>query len=167
LTTVNGCDSILVIDLTILQVDNGVTQNGIVLTANAVGAEYSWFNCATGVDVFGATNQSFTPVYNGTYAVVVLQNGCYDTSACFTVNSADLPDMDFTKFQVYPNPTTGVFTIQGVGLAGKELVILDLNGRSIRNEQLINDESVINISEYHRGVYILKIDESVIRIVLD
>src|SRR5690606_35581255 len=45
-----GCDSILTIDLTILEVDTGVTQIGNTLISNAAEATYAWVDCDNGFE---------------------------------------------------------------------------------------------------------------------
>ena len=168
LTTVYGCDSVLVIQLTILGVDNTVAQNGIVLTANATGAQYQWINCATGVEIWNATNQSFTPIYTGSYAVIVFQNGCYDTSICYTYNNAELLDQaDFKSINVYPNPSNGIFTLEAEELIGQPIGIFDINGRLITEMNISNNKTLIDLSGNQRGVYFIRIEDEMIRIILD
>jgi sugar lactone lactonase YvrE len=76
------------IHVTVNTVDTSVTQSGLTLTANATGAAYVWINCNGRIPVTGAIHQSFTATTQGNYAVIVTQNGCTDTSACFTVDTA-------------------------------------------------------------------------------
>lgn len=76
------CGSIAVV---INTVDTLVTVNNPTLTAHLSGASYQWINCANSTPVAGATNQSFTPVANGSYAVIVTSSGCSDTSSCHFV----------------------------------------------------------------------------------
>ena len=87
------------IHVTVNTVDTSVTQSGLMLTANATGAAYVWINCNGRIPVTGATHQSFTATTQSNYAVIVTQNGCIDTSACFmedtgcniSITGADLP----------------------------------------------------------------------------
>ncbi len=168
LTSVLGCDSILVIDLTILPVDNTVTQNGLTLTSNAVGAQYHWINCNTGAQIFNATNQSFTPIYNGSYAVVVLQNGCYDTSICYTYYTTELLDeKDFSTINIYPNPSNGLFTVQAEGIHDALIDIYDMNGRLILEDILLENKVLIDLSDKEKGVYFIRIEDHMFRLVVD
>jgi len=85
--------------VTVNSVNTGVTQSGFTLTADASGAVYIWINCNGNTAVPGQIYQSFTAGTAGDYAVVVTQNGCSDTSACYTADTichttmsgADLP----------------------------------------------------------------------------
>ncbi|MBL4716057.1 MAG: T9SS type A sorting domain-containing protein, partial [Bacteroidia bacterium] len=63
--------------------------------------------------ILDETNQSFTATTNGNYAVEITQNGCIDTSACNTITGVGIIENDFApSLTVYPNPTTGSFTIE-------------------------------------------------------
>ena len=85
--------------VTVNTVNTSVTQSGATLTATATSATYIWINCNGNIPVQAETNQSYTASISGSYAVVVTQNGCVDTSNCFTANvgcsttitGADLP----------------------------------------------------------------------------
>lgn len=104
-----GCDSLITINLSIIVVDTSVTQSGSTLTANAAGIGYQWVDCASGYSaISGATSQSFTPLESGDYAVVVYQEGCEDTSACYTVTLVNLMENTFeSAISIFPNPTDG------------------------------------------------------------
>ena len=85
--------------VTVITVNTAVTQVGSTLTSGANGAIYQWIDCS-GYDLLaGQTYQCFTATAPGDYAVIVTQDGCLDTSACYTIGSgcgititgADLP----------------------------------------------------------------------------
>ncbi|GAB5538026.1 MAG: hypothetical protein Salg2KO_01290 [Salibacteraceae bacterium] len=81
ITTSKGCDSTITLDLTINDVDTAISKNGLTLTANAGSASYQWLKCEDGyTEIPGATNQSYTVLENGEYAVEVTQNNCIDTT---------------------------------------------------------------------------------------
>jgi len=87
-------------------VDPTATQTGTLLTANASGAEYQWINCATGSDIAGETNQMYTPTETGSYAVIVTEGECSDTSSCYTVDYTGLDELTVNGLEIYPNPVT-------------------------------------------------------------
>ena len=134
LTNVFGCDSVLTIALTINSVDTGVSLSGQILTSSSVGTTYQWINCSTNTPIVGATNQSFTPLVTGDYAVVVSSTDCSDTSACTTVtiSSNSVEETSLNSIYTCPNPVNndltidfGVvverFTIRVTNLAGQEV----------------------------------------------
>ena len=167
------CDSVVTLDLTINTTpDITVTDNSPILTSNAVGASYQWFNCdSVSMAITGETNQSFTATTNGNYAVEVLENGCVDTSACIVVMGIGIIENSFaSNVTVYPNPTLGEFTIDLGGIYGDvQVSINDVNGKLVKQSRT-EQTRLLNVSlDKPAGIYFLKIisaDQSaVIRIV--
>lgn len=110
--TLNGCDSVITIDLTINDVNTAVILNWTTLVSQANGAQYQWLNCDSAyAEIAGATSQLFTPAYNGSYAVEVTKNGCTDTSACMAVSNVGIEEALSHEILVYPNPSTGQVTV--------------------------------------------------------
>jgi len=108
-----GCDSVITINLTINIVDTSITQTGNTLSANANGASYQWLDCNNGYSIIpGKIYQSFTPTANGSYAVEVTENGCVDTSICYSITNIGIHENSFgEQFEFYPNPTSGKMTV--------------------------------------------------------
>ena len=164
-------DSIITINLTIQTINIAVTQTGNILTADETGATYQWLDCLAMTQISGATNESYTATANGDYAVIVSNNGCSDTSVCYTVAGVGIIENDFGNgFLLYPNPTGGNFSIDlGETYNTVTITIMDLNGKLIQQKthsesQLLN----LKIGE-PAGVYLLKIEsgdkKAVIRLV--
>lgn len=109
-----GCDSVLTtLNLTINSVDTSVTQSGNTLTSNASNAAYQWVDCDNGnTPIVGETASSFTSTNSGNFAVEVVQNGCIDTSDCYSITGTGILENSFEKLVVYPNPTSGLLTIE-------------------------------------------------------
>lgn len=84
----SGSDSVLFLDLTIDYVYGFVYQSGSGLTSYDALATYQWLDCNnSSLPIPGATNQNFTGVVPGSYAVVVNKGSCGpDTSACYNLN---------------------------------------------------------------------------------
>ncbi|MEW6467537.1 MAG: SBBP repeat-containing protein, partial [Bacteroidota bacterium] len=108
-----GCDSVMTLNLTIVNVDTSLTLTVPTITSNAAGALYQWVDCNNGfAPLSGEINQSFTPTMNGNYAVIVTQNGCTDTSFCYSFLSVTAQEnQSQTSIMIYPNPTQGSFLI--------------------------------------------------------
>ncbi len=111
----DGCDSIIQVMLTVVNIDKTIIQDSAELSAKETGAgiTYQWIDCNNAnVPIQGADSrvQKFTK--NGRYAVVIEKNGCFDTSACYEVNTLWLETVEANdKFMVSPNPGSGVFEI--------------------------------------------------------
>ncbi len=96
-----GCDSVIVVNLTVADIDTTVTVVGAVLNADPNVSAYQWLDCDGGLPIVGATGQAFTATSNGDYAVILEQNGCIDTSNCHLVNSI----VCHANFGLFPDPT--------------------------------------------------------------
>jgi len=89
-----GCDSIITIDLTINTVNIDVIDLTTQLISQANGASYRWLDCDNAYAVIAGENtQSFTPVFNGSYAVEVADNNCVDTSGCYVISVIGLEEL--------------------------------------------------------------------------
>ena len=111
ISTMAGCDSAMTIHLTVMQADTSLGMMGSVLTANASPAHYQWLDCQSGIIVSGATGRTFKATTNGSYALIVTENGCTDTSACREIGWAGQEENEGGGILVYPNPGRGKVTI--------------------------------------------------------
>jgi len=69
------------------------------LVSAANGASYQWLDCNNNFsEIFGETNQVFSPASNGSYAVEVTALGgvCSDTSTCTTISVIGLDELDYS-----------------------------------------------------------------------
>jgi hypothetical protein len=112
LSNTAGCDSIVTLNLNITQIDANTSLLGETITANAAGATYQWVNCSNNTPIEGETNQSFTPLVSGSYAVIASQNDCEETSDCVNVIITSIDEISANDINLYPNPTNGIFQIQ-------------------------------------------------------
>ncbi len=133
----------------------GVTQNQTTLTANQNGANYQWIDCDINSAIAGANNQSFTATLPGNYAVAITINNCIDTSACIfvLVNTLGVKETAIdNSFTVYPNPTSGQFTIL-LPTENASIVVTNLIGQEILNEQVTQKSKLLQLE--NNGVYIV------------
>ena len=141
---INGCDSVVATSLTVDSVDTSISVSTLTLKANTSNAAYQWINCSNAdAPIAGQINQTFTPTSNGNYAVIVTQNNCTDTSSCHPISFIGIDEFDFAGIvNVYPNPNTGIFTLEYCfdNIKEKTMTIEIFNsiGKSIYQKQLIN-----------------------------
>ena len=157
-----GCDSILTLNLTINTINNGVTQNGTLLTSNATGAAYQWLNCPSYIPIVGATNQSYTAIANGDYAVKVTLGNCTDTSLCTTVSGVGINDFDLSdEIKLYPAPASDVLHIAfEKEMKSLHVQITDLSGQLLYS--LMKDHSkhiAVSVSNLAKGLYFIFISD--------
>jgi len=160
LSNVAGCDSIVTLDLTINTVNDSVTTNGTSLTANASGASYQWVNCESNYSIItGENGQSYTATTNGSYAVIIVQNNCIDTSSCYSVISVNLLNNNFMKTPVlYPSPTAGDISIDLKEIHKNIIInITSLDGKLVSRTDYISVSKVqLNLQE-KPGIYFFEI----------
>jgi hypothetical protein len=107
-----GCDSVLTINLTIEPLDVSVTNSDPTLMADLGGVSYQWVNCDEDfAEIPGASDQSFSPAANGNYAVIITDGECVDTSDCYAIVTVGISTNELQTLSFYPNPTTGLITI--------------------------------------------------------
>lgn len=159
--SVLGCDSTVVLTLSIDAPDASVIQTGSTLTAATSGAEFQWIDCDNGnILISGETDQSFSPVTDGTYAVIVTENGCQAQSDCFSVVVSGTKESRFrSEISLYPNPARDVVEID----LGKKydyvvIEVADLLGRKVGNSVFSNSQEIsVPLQTYDPGTYLLNI----------
>ncbi len=121
----------------------------------------------------GVTGSSFDPATAGlgSHTITYMYtdaNGCMnsdtdamDVDACLSISEADK-----AIISVYPNPSSGLFEV--AGLTGTSLVtIVDAQGRTIdfNMVSISNSQVSIDISTMPNGIYLMNIDNTMIRLV--
>ena len=158
LTNMYGCDSTVNLDLTINSINNGISNFSPSLTADAVNASYQWLNCDSGyTHILGETNQSFTAVVNGNYAVEISENNCIDTSVCEIVANVSIKEY-FIGINLFPNPNNGTFIFNMSQYIDGKIEITNNIGQIVYQEKISSKEKQINISlNQVRGIYFVKL----------
>ncbi|WP_276135070.1 T9SS type A sorting domain-containing protein [Polluticoccus soli] len=139
-------------------VDKSVLSNGFTLMANATGASYQWINCSTKAAIAGATAKTFTPAVTGSYAVVVMQGGCGDTSACSSVYGSGIAGVQLAAATIYPNPTSGAVSIElNKQYSNVEVVITSAMGMVVSKTAFQNTQAVSADLAAADGVYFISV----------
>lgn len=157
-----GCDSLLTVSLTINTIDASATDTANTLSATLAGATYQWIDCNNGNQaISGATGQSFTPIANGLYAVIVNDGTCSDTSSCLLVDDLKVDEIIYQYgINVFPNPTKDYLNVS-IAKANtlSEIRILDLTGRVLLTTvPEKSSHSKFDISSFSDGIYLLEIE---------
>jgi GEVED domain/Secretion system C-terminal sorting domain len=155
-----GCDSTIIVSLTVTTVNNSVNLTGTTLSAAASGSTYQWVDCNNGNQpVAGATSQNFTPTVSGSYAAIITTNGCTDTSQCFPVIITGIESGTMINaITLYPNPVETMLHIQWSGSANDtEFFLTDLAGRMVLNGFLSPTITTVDMHSLHAGIYLFKI----------
>lgn len=107
-----GCDSLIQLNLTVNEVETGISMTDSTLVTSATAEQYQWLDCNTDFSpIVGAATQTFSPPSNGNYAVITTEEGCTDTSACIEFTLVHLLAPPHSQWALAPNPTTGNITL--------------------------------------------------------
>jgi len=156
-TASNGeCSSIESIEVMVsasLEID--LTSDEDFIFTNVNNSTYQWLNCTTNQQITNATNQFYFAPENGSYAVIVTQDGCSDTSECLVISTVGVNELS-ASFNLYPNPASSSVTIASYQMI-EQIVITDLSGKviSIITEKGMNQ--TIDVSDLSRGMYLVKL----------
>lgn len=144
--------------------DNGISQNGPTLSADATGANYVWVDCNNAfAPIEGETSQAFTATVNGSFAVQVSLNGCEVVSECVDITTVSLGELTSTNLIIYPNPSEGVFQIESEQKLNYQ--IKNLQGQIIYSGTFSQGLNTLDLSDKTNGIYLLVIGAEKVRIV--
>ena len=160
----NGCDSTVTISLNVLPtIDTSITVLGLTLSSNQNGGVYQWIDCDLGSLISGETNQIFIVDTDGNYAVQIDDNGCIDTSACYTIVTIGLLKNELSdELRMYPNPTSGQITIEFSKSQDEIIIEVENDLGQLVSSQLYKNTDVIDIEiEGNTGYYLATIKNSI------
>ncbi|HRZ43251.1 MAG TPA: DNRLRE domain-containing protein [Bacteroidales bacterium] len=160
LSTILGCDSIIHNQLEVTKLDNTTTLNGIVLSANQSGATYQWVDCELGMTpIAGATQQTYTPSINGSYAVIIQKNGCIAISPCTHVSGIKVQENgNNDHFNLIPNPADETVNVLLTGETGSVVIeVYNADGQLVYTNSYILPGSIkVNLTGMSSGVYLIR-----------
>ncbi len=144
LTNINGCDSIVALDLTILQPSTGTD----VITACE---SYTW------IDGITYTESNNTATYSLTNAVgcdsIVSLNLTIDGS-CIPTSVSEISNNDI---RVYPNPVHDRLVVELPSADFNKIEIVDITGQVVLSKHIEGEEATVENMNFETGTYILRI----------
>ncbi|MBK9799122.1 MAG: immunoglobulin domain-containing protein [Bacteroidetes bacterium] len=154
-----GCDSTLTINLTVTNIIDSILQNGSTLSSSISGATYQWVDCENGfAAIAGATNQSFAPIVNGYYALIISKGLCVDTSACYNVNSVGINKLDFEEgITIFPSPVKNILQIASTSMLINEIKLYNSIGALLIEQKQNKKQVSIDLSSHANGIYFVEI----------
>jgi hypothetical protein len=159
-TASNGCDSTFTTTLFIDTLQAQIQDVGLALqVANTpIGATFQWLDCNNNFNpIIGETNQNFIPITNGSYAVLIDNSTCQDTSDCYDFVTVDVMDINIENaFSISPNPVTDVLYItSNSNFNISQIKIIDQVGKEIYIGPIVVNS--INLSHVESGFYTIEI----------
>lgn len=168
-----GCDSTVVTNLSVVEIDTTVSVNNNILETNHSSGQFQWFNCTTNELI--PNPFPFIPLSGlppGYYAAEIIDNGCVFTTECYPhlVNSYSDPFSE-SGYQVFPIPTEdGVAVRFESPVRQIQWELLDITYRTLRTgSERGSTEFYITIPG-EAGTYFLRLrtddsSESLVRII--
>ncbi len=140
-------------------IDNSVTKNGGVLSANLLGATYQWVTCPNMIPITNASSKIFTPSSSGSYAVILNQNGCIDTSSCqYVFANSIVHHSNNINAHIFPNPFNDFFTIDmGKPYNNITIEVRSLLGITVFKQTYTNKQMIPVKASLPSGTYIVNI----------
>ncbi|MFM2135520.1 MAG: hypothetical protein RL021_920 [Bacteroidota bacterium] len=105
-------------------------------------------NCVTGVTCSDC-NDGFNPQLDVNCNLITF----YDTAAVL-----DVAEVDYVGFVLYPNPTSGLFTISSGGKTDRNyrVAVTDLLGKEVTTFEWNGERRLIDLSQHPKGIYMVR-----------
>jgi len=156
INNVAGCDSAITLTLSVTLLNAGISLSNDTLTASGNGT-IQWYNCINHQPISGATNNTYITTGVGSYAAIITNGNCSDTTACVTyIGVNDLPIAD-SELLIYPNPANETVTITANNIT--EAIVSNLLGEVVQSSKykVQSNTATIDISKLPQGIYLLHV----------
>lgn len=125
----------------------------------AYKAQYIKDNNARGAIIWEMTGDYLeTSVGSGIIAATPLLDTLNQVFCSITTNTAFSPQNQISSFVIFPNPICEILNVTLIGNKEAALTITDIKGSSILEQTVKGSENKIDIHDFARGIYILRIE---------
>jgi hypothetical protein len=134
-----------------------------VLTAVGSGVTYSWFSNTSSALLMGNpinVSPNATSIYTVTATDV---NGCKNSSTIVqnVIDCTSLTERTIlSNLNVFPNPTSGEFSIETTNTLTKSIEVIDITGKVVYSTASNLDVVKFNLKDIANGVYYVKIQSN-------
>ncbi len=140
---------------------------GVIYSVDSLdGVAYNWSVPQGATIVSGQGTHQITVDWGTTGGLVLcnIWNSCGSSTAKKSVTTncrsaqESLTQNNSTLISIFPNPSSGVFNIHADNqIENTRITVTDLQGRTLINTMLLDDETTIDLSNYTQGVYLLQL----------
>lgn len=136
-----------------------IQLNGDTLTASILGDSLIWVDCSASFSpISGANSGQFIPQQSGSYAVVVYNGFCADTSECLQVNPSSVASLSDMAVMLHPIPVKDILQLE-VQVDGVWMVY-DLQGKQLMGGELKKGQAFIRFTGLPTGSYVLAVEQA-------
>ena len=161
LTNIQGCDSTLTLNLTVLPLpilpNIYIALNNVLSTDSQPNTSYQWIFCTSGLPIANATDTFYTATMNGVYAVEVSNICGTVASDCITIGNSGLQE-SVKELKLFPNPTKDFVSIYGIAESSVNYELRDDIGRLILNGSLSTLNNYLDLKSLAEGNYRLVVN---------
>jgi pimeloyl-ACP methyl ester carboxylesterase/PKD repeat protein len=151
----HNCQGDTSIFINSVNINTGITQSFDSLIANSTTGLYQWVDCSNNTIISNQNNQIFIPTANGSYAVIITQNSCVDTSVCYSLTLTNLQDKPSNEILIYPNPTKDKITVANA--VGMNVEVFNALGQLIFIKQNASSLEIISLEGASKGLYNVRV----------
>ncbi len=169
ITDSNGCvytDSVMISQPDSLQLNATSTDellgNDGTIDLTVIGGigpfDYDWDNDGTGDN---DDTEDLSGLTSGNYTVIVYDdNGCSDTLSIDVGSQVGVNDINKLSFKLYPNPSTGEFTIELNERfeIGSTVQVLSTVGQLMYQQKINAQTTQLNLGDMAKGVYFVRLN---------
>jgi hypothetical protein len=140
-------------EVVVTPTDNSIAQvDATTLMANEIGNTYQWVDCNDGNSaIAGETDQSFTVISNGSYAVEIDNGNCTAMSTCIQILTVGIEEVN-SKSTVYTSSNQLTIIFNDNVQSGR-MSMIDVSGRSVLTTDLNGTRTTLEIN-VPVGVYL-------------
>ena len=173
--TIHGCDSICMLSLTLgytptseliegtEDLDVAYTPNSVyTIVENLPGLIYNWTVEPENAGTVEAENTTATVIWNESFKGEALvkvnaSNECGEaiSTLLVTVRNTIGVDEHGVIAKLYPNPTSGMVTIEAEGM--RRLTVSNALGQVVYDAELRGDTKQLNMASFEAGLYLIRI----------
>ncbi len=109
--------------------------------------------------ISGAVQQFLKPASNGIYRVQVSNKyGCTQVSDPYIYVNTGIANLENNQLLIYPNPANAEVIIENnLSDANTFMQLYDVTGRMVHQQKITGNKSVINIQNFAKGIYTIRI----------
>nr|NQU90719.1 T9SS type A sorting domain-containing protein [Bacteroidota bacterium] len=152
-----GCDTLGWYNLSVVAIDTTVTISNDTLFALPGYEVYQWLDCNTMLPIPGADAFFFQPEVSGSYAVIVTQNDCVDTSGCFQIVISGMQKLLSRDVSIYPNPFSNQVFIEVKTCGEIDISVYSIRGTKLLSTVVNSSLKRLDLSYLESGIYFIKV----------